>query len=239
MIPWVSIEELKEMLRMEVALCILMFVPVFHLLRKEIKKVQHYNVSGYGSPVSIARHDSNKAIQQTPPIIYHNSAHSIVFRDDLYGSNEEKAISQICEKHVSLRWLPIPQQDKLIQKEKGAERIGGKTDIHGPNSAVANFTPIIDPLPLLDFGPHDEFSELRHSSPFLLDESQLDRYPNKLKPNPEVWVTMTEAEKDVVTKLQQEKCVVKTVNNSCWNSFLQNFPIKKARYVGEMEPECW
>jgi len=124
------------------------------------------------------------------------------------------------------------KRKKKKKKKAGSKITDEKIDIPTPNIIVANFTPVIDPLPLLNLGPHDEFSDLLHSTPFELGESQQGKCPEKAKQNPDVWDTMTDTEKDVVTKLQQEKCVVKTVNTSSWTSFLQKFPIKDGEIGG-------
>jgi len=179
------------------------------------------------------------------------SSHAIDDESNLDGDNQSDASSSTSSNDNSHQLfmdsfgLSMPQSQnhsrgekkKNRNKEKSTEA-GEKSDIPTPNIVVANFTPIIDPLPLLDLGPHDEFTELLHSAPFVVDESQQSKGGEKAKPNPEVWETMTEAEKDVVTKIQQETCVVKTIQTSAWNAFLHKFPVKDGE-DGEMGGGRW
>jgi len=282
------------------------------------------------TPMHLNQNNESKMLEP-PTVIYHESAHSIVFRDNLRRAHEKAAIKQTCELDRSLtksshllspitRGRPKYRGDsekdvtgnnqsnrsresscsstsvsasrasynskqstaklascdtsnqsyesdtgystatdsdtthqffmeglsltpnasgkkkkkrkKKKKKKAGSKITDEKIDIPTPNIIVANFTPVIDPLPLLNLGPHDEFSDLLHSTPFELGESQQGKCPEKAKQNPDVWDTMTDTEKDVVTKLQQEKCVVKTVNTSSWTSFLQKFPIKDGEIGG-------
>ena len=91
-----------------------------------------------------------------------------------------------------------------------------------PQVIIANFTPVIEPLPALDLGPQNEFEELMLSTPFVLDENG----PEKSRKDEQVWKSMTKAEREVSKMLQEQKCVVKTVRNADWTAFLEKFSVK-------------
>jgi hypothetical protein len=69
--------------------------------------------------------------------------------------------------------------------------------------AVANFQPVIQPLPPLELGPQDQFQ-------ILIDEGS----------NSSNW---NEAEREVVSLLKEQRAVVKTLKNSDWTAFLHRF----------------
>ena len=69
--------------------------------------------------------------------------------------------------------------------------------------AVANFQPVIQPLPPLELGPQDHFQ-------ILIDEGF----------NSSNW---NEAEREVVSLLKEQRAVVKTLKNSDWTAFLHRF----------------
>jgi hypothetical protein len=87
-------------------------------------------------------------------------------------------------------------------------RRANKDDMPKQNSdnslaAITNFQPVIQPLPSLELGPQDQFQSL-------IDEGS----------NASTW---NEAEKEVVSLLQQQRAVVKTLKNSDWTAFLHRF----------------
>lgn len=92
-----------------------------------------------------------------------------------------------------------------------------------PQIIIANFTPAIDPLPALELGPYNEFADLLQSNPFWWDENE---GPEEAKINDEVWDTMSDKEREAVTMLLNQKCVVKTVKKADWTDFLNKFVVK-------------
>lgn len=91
-----------------------------------------------------------------------------------------------------------------------------------PQIVIANFTPKIEPLPALNLEPHNEFQELLLSNPYIWKEGQ---GPEEATRNEEVWNTMTIAEREVVDMLLHQKCVVKSVKNGDWTSFLKKYKV--------------
>jgi hypothetical protein len=71
--------------------------------------------------------------------------------------------------------------------------------------SISGFTPNIVPLPHLELGPNDEFAPLLEES----DSHHLDSW--------------TEAEREVVTMLENQQAVVKTIKNNDWTDFLHRF----------------
>jgi hypothetical protein len=110
--------------------------------------------------------------------VYHESARSIVFRDHVRRADAKKHIRSETEATGKGQGPPV-QVD------------------------VKNFQPIIQPLPSLELGPHDQFEAL-------LTEGS----------NEETWNV---AEKEVVGLLRDEYAVVKTLKNQDWTSFLDRF----------------
>jgi hypothetical protein len=100
-----------------------------------------------------------------------------------------------------------------------------------PKIIIANFTPKIEPLPPLDLEPHNEFEPLLQSNPYEWNTHQ-NSGPEHATIIQNVWKNMTNAEKEVVELLQTQKCLVKTVKNSDWTSFLQKFEVKQGMKAG-------
>lgn len=92
---------------------------------------------------------------------------------------------------------------------------------------IANYTPAIEPLPAFDLGPHTEFTELLESAPYIWEEGMDEPIVNK-----EVWDQMTSAERNVSQMFLEQKCVVKTVKNADWTSFLQKFVVEEGSIGG-------
>lgn len=93
-----------------------------------------------------------------------------------------------------------------------------------PKVIIANFTPEIDPLPPLQLEPHDEFSELLLSNPYVWREGE---GPEEAVRNETVWDTLSDAEKDVVDRILHQKCAVKTIKHDDVAAFISKFPIKE------------
>ena len=94
-----------------------------------------------------------------------------------------------------------------------------------PQVIIANFTPEIDPLPPLDLEPHNEFLDLLLSNPYVWNKDKGEG-PEEATINQEVWSTMTESERQVVERLKNQMCAVKTIKNSDLTSFIKKFPVK-------------
>jgi hypothetical protein len=92
-----------------------------------------------------------------------------------------------------------------------------------PQIIIANYTPVIEPLPAMELGAYNEFTEVLQSRPFIWNEGE---GTDKAKTNKAVWDTMNENEKEVATMLLHQKCVVKTVKKADWTGFLQKFVVQ-------------
>ena len=101
---------------------------------------------------------------------------------------------------------------------------GTKIHISGkPQVVIANYTPVINPLPSMELGAYNEFAELLQSKPFIWEEGE---GPEKACINAPVWDTMNQEEKDVATMLLNQQCVVKTVKRADWTGFLEKFVVE-------------
>ena len=134
-----------------------------------------------------------------PPavLVYHESARSIVFRDDLR------------------------RQRNLLESSSSNSNSSDSNQ-----ESIANFTPIIQPLPLLELGPGDEFLPLSQSA------NQLDVRDNDENDS------ITEEERWVLQLLRDEQATVKTIRNVDWTAFLNRFyntDKKSEKKDGEME----
>ena len=92
-----------------------------------------------------------------------------------------------------------------------------------PQVIIANYMPEIDPLPPLDLGPHNEFSDLLLSNPYVGSEGQ---GPEEAVRDEDVWDTLSDAEREVVDRLLHQRAAVKTIKKSDVTSFLSKFPLK-------------
>lgn len=115
--------------------------------------------------------------------------------------------------HESARSIVFRDHVRRAEKKKNAKQDGkNATQID-----IANFQPVIQPLPSLELGPHDQFQAL-------IDEGS----------NEETWNV---AEKEVVGLLRDEYAVVKTLRNSDWTAFLDRFrKPHPSRYRGISNP---
>ncbi len=110
--------------------------------------------------------------------------------------------------------------DKVLEVSEG-DTVDNKPK--KPQIIIANFTPIIEPLPAMELGAYNEFTDVLQSNPFFWNDGE---GTNKAKANKAVWDTMNEKEKEVATLLIQQKCVVKTVKKTDWTGFLQKFVVQ-------------
>lgn len=116
--------------------------------------------------------DSDKPVPP-PVLVYHESARSIVFRDHLRRAQLQSKSSSDSIKEGS--------DDKL---------------------KIANFNPVLKPLPPLELAAKDEFTPL-------LQEI--------------VYEDLTEAEQNVVNIFKEQRACIKTIKNNDWTSFLERF----------------
>jgi hypothetical protein len=170
------------------------------------------------SPRSNSNKNSNSQGGSLPPplLVYHESARSIVFRDHLrraadveqtHNHNDEPKQSAADVVHQS------PDTDKQQYNDDLSDELNAMNALFGDPQgeaggfmneriAIQGFTPNIVPLPHLELGPNDHFEPLMDSD------------------NRQEW---TEAEREVVEMLENQKAVVKTIKNNDWTEFLHRF----------------
>ena len=141
-------------------------------------KSQLHRASSFSSDDSRPSNHGADGPLPPPVLVYHESARSIVFRDHVRRADAKKQ----------------------IRDETDAVENGKPPQVQVD---VKNFQPIIQPLPSLELGPHDQFQEL-------MSEGS----------NKETWNI---AEKEVVGLLRDEHAVVKTLKNNDWTTFLDRF----------------
>jgi hypothetical protein len=149
---------------------------------------------------------------EQPILVYHESARSIVFRDQLRRAVKKLSSDQISEReedggdgnaihmtsHSSTlgnEIVPIPETDPVS------------------DTVITTFQPKIVPLPALELGPTDDFAPLLNSQ-FVEDDTS---------------AALTDAEKEVCRLLRDQRCTVKTIKNEDWSSFLQRFMVANPR----------
>mmetsp|Transcript_23382 Transcript_23382/g.38696 ORF Transcript_23382/g.38696 Transcript_23382/m.38696 type:complete len:759 (+) Transcript_23382:507-2783(+) len=123
--------------------------------------------------------DSDKPVPP-PVLVYHESARSIVFRDHL-------------------------RRAKLKSQKSSVSSLGRRDSSDSVGSSaveIANFNPMVKPLPPLELTSRDAFAPLLQ-----------DLVPGDL----------TAAEKDVVRIFSEQRACVKTLKNSDWTAFLRHF----------------
>lgn len=172
-----------------------------------------------------------------PILIYHESAHSIVFRDHLRRAAkkkeealEQRKLSSELSNHSPHKneQKAESQRDTLVvpnSVEDASNPIGAAAHVMGldqtdetllpseagiPDSLIAGFTPRIKPLEPLELGPDDTFKPLLDS-------------------NGDVQTNWTIAEKEVFQKLSTQQACVKTIKNTDWTAFLKRFSTPLAR----------
>lgn len=153
---------------------------------------------------------------EDPILVYHESARSIVFRDHLRRAvrqNDADVASSTAEnfKHDAAASAPLHRKgtsfagDVLEISNLASEIHISRKGETSSNTTVANFQPKIVPLPALELGPADEYSELL--------ESKYDDIAGEL----------SDAERDVCLMLREQRCTLKTIKNVDWTDFLKRF----------------
>eukprot|EP00934_Nitzschia_sp_Nitz4_P007430 Nitzschia sp. Nitz4//scaffold11_size288233//124866//127356//NITZ4_000770-RA/size288233-snap-gene-0.22-mRNA-1//1//CDS//3329534062//7420//frame0 len=157
-----------------------------------------------------------------PVLVYHESARSIVFRDHIRrvtaeemkaennAENPDRSIHSSHHRHVA------SEREKEISREWSSE-LNEMSNMFGAAMAsdrsvssdvtieIQGYTPNIVPLPHLQLEQNDEFTPLLESD---------------FKTTGTEW---TEAEKEIVSLLDQQRAVVKTIKNNDWTDFLHRF----------------
>ena len=171
--------------------------------------------------------ESSAAVLEQPILVYHESARSIVFRDQLRRAVQKLSIVNDVASSPSATGNDIRVQNDVNHNESNS---GGQTDSNGtspaiieaaestnpptPTTMIAGFQPKIVPLPALELNPSDEYTDLLQSQ--YNEEEQCDDW--------------TDAEKEVCYMLRHQRCTVKTIKNEDWSSFLQRFLQPKVKY---------
>jgi hypothetical protein len=150
-------------------------------------------------------HSGRSKPLEEPILVYHESARSIVFRDQL-----RRAVGQKSSSNSVMEVKPETTSSPRMPREKSGNSIDTEVpEISSHSSStstiIAGFQPKIVPLPALERGPGDEYKELLDSK---YDESA-DGF--------------TEAESEVCRMLREQKCTVKTIKNVDWTDFLNRF----------------
>lgn len=151
-----------------------------------------------------------------PVLVYHESARSIVFRDHLRRAAATD--SQPSDLSADLdNALPASEAGKVTEGDTTSVRLSDFTHVvpvdvgaagHTSERSVEEtngFQPNIVPLPNLQLGQRDEYMPL-------LSSDKDSTYSH--------W---TEAEREVVQMLEQQKAVAKTIKNDDWTNFLHRF----------------
>ena len=176
------------------------------------------NRSGsFSSDDSNALSEMNNTDKPIPPpvLVYHESARSIVFRDQVRRAHKTKKKQQQQQ-----------QQQQERRQSDSAALLVVDNDSHHPNGsappspntadkaivptppAVSSSTvgPVIQPLPALELTAKDQFGPILESI---------------------VTQDLTDAERDVVDMMRNQRAVVKTIKNADWTAFLQRFKAPK------------
>jgi len=179
---------------------------------------------------AMARGYHNQKIDP-PTLVYHDSAHSIVFRDHLrrQSSYSQQPLDRKHGRSLSIgsshsgRNLDETEKGDETPSDTGSVSSGGtgtwtdnngaiqlRSNDHGSSPIIiitANVAPHIEPLEPLPLTATDEFQPVLSSNAQEESKSHL----------------LSSAERNVVTRLQKEQCVVKTIRNQDWSEFLQRF----------------
>ena len=153
---------------------------------------------------------------EPPVLVYHESAHSIVFRDHLRRVVENhNSNNAIANEEEPVQEGDSPTAADYNNHENGTvdhifQDVSDFSSLFFPGDQklpdvtpdIAGFQPNIVPLPHLQLGPNDEFLPLWESN------------------SPSKWNI---AETEVVDLLQEQRAVVKTIKNNDWTSFLHRF----------------
>lgn len=120
-------------------------------------------------------------------------------------AGEEKPLEPaVLVYHESARDIVFRDQLRRTAVSRASSTVSNDSVESGANVLIANYQPAITPLPGLELGQMDEFKELKDSYSTSQDE----------------W---TDAEREVVQMIKEERALVKTVKNTDWTSFLHRF----------------
>ncbi|GKY93456.1 hypothetical protein MPSEU_000313100 [Mayamaea pseudoterrestris] len=182
-----------------------MQTPPDHKITTDTNAKSHVRRNSWSSPASddegslppapAAVHHSATAGDLPPPVlVYHASARSIVFRDQL---------RRAAQNHDNLTTRRSTMSD--------VPDTAAATFTHQNEVAidVAGFVEKAQPLKPLELGAGDNFLPLLQQGPF----------DSKTPTN----VSLTPAEQEVVTRLNEQRAVVKTIQNEDWTSFIHRF----------------
>ena len=158
-------------------------------------------------------------------LVYHESAHSIVFRDQL--RRQQTAIRRastdalnISRHRTQLDGVAEEASDsdtgyESSESNASAAAHGNRIIRRSPAGSapksedapvvIANFQPLIEPLEQLELSAANVFEPLLDADPLRGD------------------LDLTEQENEVTEMLRTERAVVKTVRNADWTSFLTKF----------------
>lgn len=181
---------------------------------------------------------------EKPTLIYHESARSIVFRDqvrratmeqstDSHHPHHQRTTSSSSTHSLSSFFQPLAfletndaaanvSQEITPPPTPGEPNLGGDEDNNNTlkNSAqetavqIHGFTPVILPLPALEYTADDNFTPLLETT----NGEMEDNIAN---------ADWTVAEREVVNMLKDQRAVVKTVKNGDWTALLNRFRTPK------------
>ena len=147
---------------------------------------------------------SNETTLAPAILVYHESARSIVFRDDL-------------------------RRQRKMQNKQSKEKDTNDSKMVPFNDDMKNITvtnslsPVIKPLPSLKLGPQDDFLPLMQSQSNESNDESID-FSDSSSSNKCVF---TKEEKEVIQLLEREQATVKTIRNADWTDFLNRFVSSK------------
>ncbi len=162
-----------------------------------------------------------------PTLIYHESARSIVFRDqvrrasmDHHAQHQHQRTTSSSSTHsLSNFFQPSTFSERSADGAASDVVAVLDTTAAGTNTEdddaketaiqIHGFTPIIQPLPTLEYSADDTFTPLIESSNGEEDD--------------EAHKEWTVAEREVVNMLKHQRAVVKTVKNGDWTALLNRF----------------
>lgn len=167
-------------------------------------------------------HNEPSALEQ-PILVYHESARSIVFRDQLRRAVKKLSIvndtASSPSSLSSAHHRPTNVND-VSPPAAVTETALSTESPNPPTTIVAGFQPKIVPLPALELNPSDEYTDLLQSQ---YEETTTGSSDN----DNEDW---TDAEREVCHLLRHQRATVKTIKNEDWTSFLQRFLQPKVKY---------
>ncbi|OEU10636.1 hypothetical protein FRACYDRAFT_211748 [Fragilariopsis cylindrus CCMP1102] len=182
---------------------------------------------------------NNKPLPE-PVLVYHESARSIVFRDNMHRASTTTTTTTSDDNHEKNPPIRLAKSEYIsntinehpdvINDDNNESDCNNNNNnstgslvldgvIHRSSSSIHSveikgFQPQIVPLPRLQLGRNDEFQPL-----ILSDESQSQQGDAKC-----CW---TDAEKNVHRMLMDQKATVKTIKNADWTTFLERFITSK------------